>query len=362
MAQKGTIALSGGKSTYGPSTLTGNWVEDRVAGPTTEYVEIPGFETTKGFSELSGANKTRKIYGLTLGAPRDESESKHAQSPLSLVSYQDPAKLDKPASISQLAYNPRTHKAFQDQFGSRFPLRTTPKTREELDNYRSDWSMDLETRERRFKTEKVHCDNSSVESQFRTSAMRDLPNVPVPVRNLRAAILDTHGTHAMHLMMRVFTAYDVDGSLTLSRDELLELLKDLGLRLTPDDFQVIWEHFDVDESGQIDYAEFQRAMRGPMSPERLISVQAAYDDLVAKYDGLLRLQDLLDAFVLNSRGLRYSVHLDCVSREFANQWVFLDAAAPVSADLFEEYFANLSAAVPDDGEFLAIIESAFSYK
>lgn len=345
--------MRGGKTIYGPSTLNGNWVEDRATGNSTQFSEAPGFKTTKGDAELEGVRRSLKHFGLGL-----DLESKY-ESPLSLISYQDPSKLEKPLSISQTAYNTDHHGIFQDQFGSKSPLKSAPMRRDQLRKYRSTWSMDRETRDRRFLTENMHCHNASVDSQYRTRGIRDLPNVPVPVRNLRAAILESHGTHAMHLMQRVFKAYDVDHSRTLSRAELLELLKDLNQRLVPDDFEVVWQHFDRDSSGAIDHEEFVRGMQGEFAGERLLLVLDTYANLLSSFNNSLTLRTLLNAFVLKPRGLRNTKHLDCVAKEFANQWVFLDTDSEITEDLFVDYFASLSPAVIDDGEFASIVQTSF---
>ncbi|XP_002737577.1 uncharacterized protein LOC100369336 [Saccoglossus kowalevskii] len=58
-----------------------------------------------------------------------------------------------------------------------------------------------------------------------------------------------------------FRAMDIDGSGTISAEELREVVKRLGEDLTEDDIQEMVELVDENGDGEIDYGEFVKIMR-----------------------------------------------------------------------------------------------------
>jgi len=69
-------------------------------------------------------------------------------------------------------------------------------------------------------------------------------------------------------LQRVFKVMDDDGSKSLSIEEFSKACKDFRVDLIQQEIQAVFEHFDVDHSGTIDYDEFLRGIRGPMNKFR----------------------------------------------------------------------------------------------
>lgn len=80
----------------------------------------------------------------------------------------------------------------------------------------------------------------------------------------RATTLTSFNSEFIERLERIlkpfFEAYDVDGSGNLSKDELLCVFNDLGEKLTPTTIHSVFDTFDRDNSGSIDYREFVRGV------------------------------------------------------------------------------------------------------
>lgn len=69
------------------------------------------------------------------------------------------------------------------------------------------------------------------------------------------------------------------GSETLSPAEFRKALREYGVGLTDDEIMTLFERFDLDSSGSLDYHEFLRGVRGEISDRRRALVRAAYAKL-----------------------------------------------------------------------------------
>jgi len=61
---------------------------------------------------------------------------------------------------------------------------------------------------------------------------------------------------------------DDDGSKSLCKSEFNKAMGDFALGFTPQQCGALFDYFDVDNGGSIDYNEFIRAIRGPMNNTR----------------------------------------------------------------------------------------------
>ena len=61
---------------------------------------------------------------------------------------------------------------------------------------------------------------------------------------------------------------DDNGSKSLDKYEFTKAMNDYQLGFTNQEIQKLFAYFDVDHSGEIDFTEFVRAVRGEMSIQR----------------------------------------------------------------------------------------------
>lgn len=74
--------------------------------------------------------------------------------------------------------------------------------------------------------------------------------------------------------------------------EFTKALKDYMLGFSDGEIKTLFQFFDVDSSGAIDYDEFLRALRGPMNPNRKKIVLQAYKKLDRDGNGYVDINDI----------------------------------------------------------------------
>ena len=68
--------------------------------------------------------------------------------------------------------------------------------------------------------------------------------------------------------------------------------QDFGLDFSEEEFFALWNYFDRDHSGFIDFGEFLRGVRGPMNATRTAVVSQAFEKLDRTGDGTVTVEDL----------------------------------------------------------------------
>lgn len=63
------------------------------------------------------------------------------------------------------------------------------------------------------------------------------------------------------MFYRLFRRQDNDKSWTLSREEMAETLKEFSLQLSDEEVKNLFDQFDADESGTVNYEEFLDSIR-----------------------------------------------------------------------------------------------------
>ena len=117
-----------------------------------------------------------------------------------------------------------------------------------------------------------------------------------------------------------------------------------------------------DGNGLISPAEFIATIRGGLSGRRKLVIDQAYDKLDRNSDGQVTVQDLQDMYdVSTDRRVQEGqcTAEECLS-EFLSLWDTQEKDGIVSRKEFQDYYADLSAAVENDEEFEAIVSAAFA--
>ena len=100
-----------------------------------------------------------------------------------------------------------------------------------------------------------------------TGAVRAPPKVN-PWTKIIEEIKNTmkkRGSTGLIGLQRKFRAMDKDGSKTLSKQEFKYALSDMGLKLKDGEVFGLFEYFDLDKSGTVDFEEVLQALRDPLS-------------------------------------------------------------------------------------------------
>ena len=68
--------------------------------------------------------------------------------------------------------------------------------------------------------------------------------------------------------------------------------------MTEDELKALFDAFDRDSNGSVDFNEFMCALRPSMSPARVSVIDEAFDKLDVNGDGVLRMDDLKSKKIL----------------------------------------------------------------
>ncbi len=69
---------------------------------------------------------------------------------------------------------------------------------------------------------------------------------------------------------------DDDNSKSLSKAELKKAINDFKINIPEEHIDTIFNAFDINRDGSIDYDEFLRIIRGDLKPQRLALVKKAF--------------------------------------------------------------------------------------
>ena len=140
------------------------------------------------------------------------------------------------------------------------------------------------------------------------------------------------------------------------------MLHECGLALEPGEAQALFDHFDRDRSGSIDYDEFVSGVRGGLNARRKALVGQAFERLDKDGSGVIEPDEIVDAYDA-------SKHPDVLSgRKTAGEVLgeFLDTFdvggvhdGKVTRDEFANYYANVSANIDDDDYFELMMRNAW---
>jgi len=110
---------------------------------------------------------------------------------------------------------------------------------------------------------------STASSRPTTSAGMDPEQLAEALRNKLAS----RGGRGIIGLARQFKIMDDDNSKTLNKAEFNKAMGDFALGFTVQQTTALFDYFDVDKSGTVEYDEFLRAIRGPMNSTRKQVVQ-----------------------------------------------------------------------------------------
>jgi len=161
---------------------------------------------------------------------------------------------------------------------------------------------------------------------------------------------------------------DDNNSKSLDKYEFTKAVTDYMLGFSEGEIQKLFQFFDFDRSGLIDFDEFVRAIRGPMNPGRKKIVQKAFKKLDKDGGGWIDINDVRGVYnaqkhpdVLGGRKTEDQI-LQEFLETFETAHSMRNNEAPnhvVTKEEFEEYYNNISASIDDDAYFEVMMNNAW---
>ena len=79
---------------------------------------------------------------------------------------------------------------------------------------------------------------------------------------------------------------------TISITEFQQAVKDFKIQLTADDVVFIFNQFDQNKDGRLNYDEFLRGVKGEMNPSRRSLAEQAFKILDKNGNGVITIEDV----------------------------------------------------------------------
>ena len=171
--------------------------------------------------------------------------------------------------------------------------------------------------------------NNNINNQNNEEEMKQM--VISSLNKLKAALI-FRGTHVLFSFQRKLSIYDLNHQGLVSLDNFLNISQAYTMNLSPDEAKLIFELFDKDKKGSINYNELIQTIIGPINPHRQIIIQKVFDHFNKDNNGKASINEIKILF--NSRG-----HPDFISGKKSEGEIlgeFLD-----NIESYKEYLENL---------------------
>ena len=192
----------------------------------------------------------------------------------------------------------------------------------------------------------------------------------------REAVLDAfrqtiakRGARGIFGIARNFRIIDDDNSKTLSRTEFDKALNDFRVPLGAEDRAILFDSFDFNKNGDIDYDEFLRGIAGPLNSFRQSFVDKAFAILDKDGSGVVDIDDIRGVY--NAKK-----HPDVISGKITEDdalMTFLDTFEShylmrhggshdhrITKDEWNEYYTWISSSCPNDQYFELMMTNAWN--
>ena len=191
-----------------------------------------------------------------------------------------------------------------------------------------------------------------------------------PIDIFRTAI-KKRGIRGIMAMRRAFMIADENDSKTLSLPEFIKFCHDYRMPITGKEINILFEEFDTNKNGQINYEEFISAFTGDMCERRKRLITILFETFDKNRKGFVDLDDIRNAYnpinhpdVLSGKrtedevlaefldNLQYHFSLLKSDKEQENN--------KINFEEFLEFFNYISAGIEDDEYFESIIKGGFN--
>ena len=192
-----------------------------------------------------------------------------------------------------------------------------------------------------------------------------------PVEKFRNTI-KKRGVRGVMAMRRAFMIADENDSKTISLPEFVKFCHNYRIPIVGKDINLLFEEFDKDKSGEINYEEFVYSFVGEMNERRKRLIKILFDSFDKNKTGFVDLDEIRNSYspvnhpdVLSGKktedealaefldNLQYHFSLLKSQKEEGD-------GNKIGFDEFLEFFNNLSVGIEDDDYFENMIKSGFN--
>ena len=184
---------------------------------------------------------------------------------------------------------------------------------------------------------------------------------PAGLEKLRQELI-SRGSSGIIGIQRKFRIIDDDNSKSLNLVEFKKALKESNVNLSDSEVSQLFNYFDTNKNGLIEFDEFIVAVRGPMNSRRKQLVLMAFDVIDKDCNGVLEPADLVSCYDTSKHPevLAGRKTPDQVLREFLDTFdVGGEIDGKVTRQEFINYYTNLGASIDNEDYFELMIRNAW---
>jgi Ca2+-binding EF-hand superfamily protein len=174
--------------------------------------------------------------------------------------------------------------------------------------------------------------------------------------------LSNRGGNSYIGLQRKFRIVDDDNNKIINLLEFKKSMKEMNISMNDTELRMLFDYFDADRSGNIDFEEFIQGVRDPLTERRLSLVKQAYSKLDKDGNGLVDASEIASLYDA-------SKHPEVIAgRKTANQVYteFLDTFdvggvhdGKVTLQEFVNYYTNIGANIDNEDYFELMIRNAW---
>ena len=171
-------------------------------------------------------------------------------------------------------------------------------------------------------------------------------------------------------MRRAFMIADENDSKTLSLPEFVKFCHDYRIPIVGKEINLLFEEFDKDKSGEINYEEFIFSFVGEMNERRKRLIKILFDSFDKNKTGFIDLDEIRNSYspvnqpdVLSGKKTEdeaLAEFLDNLQYHFSLLKSQKEGGNKIGFDEFLEFFNNISFGIEDDDYFENMIKSGFN--
>jgi Ca2+-binding EF-hand superfamily protein len=175
-------------------------------------------------------------------------------------------------------------------------------------------------------------------------------------------LMKKRGSNGLIGLQRKFRAMDKDGSKSLSKMEFRNAIADLGMRIKDSEIFGLFDYFDMDRSGSVDFEEFLQSLRDPLGMKRLQLIHMAFNVIDTDGSGIVDAAEVATLYDATKHPavVTGAKSKEQVLREFLDTFdVGGEVDGKVTRQEFVNYYTNISSSIENDEYFELMIRNAW---
>jgi len=185
--------------------------------------------------------------------------------------------------------------------------------------------------------------------------------------------LATRGARGIIGLQRVFKIIDLDRSGTIDIQEFWKAMQDFRVNISQEEARHVFEIFDDNDDGVLQYDELMNNIKGPMSDPRKAVVKRAFNRMDFDKNGFLESDDIKRNYKANQhpeviKGIKSEEEVMVEFLETFEAYISQNKQVSkrdirdgkVTLNEFIDYYANVSASIDDDDYFELMITNAWN--